>query len=69
MTSWRFPSETVDVGRFTAKVDFHPKTGAPHAVFVMRRGGKSGTHLEEMLYDLSTEVSRIMQGKVIHDGY
>jgi hypothetical protein len=59
----RFPSTNVEVGPFVAKVDFHPTTGAPHAVFLMVRGGKSGTHLDDFLYNLSTEISRVMQAK------
>lgn len=59
----RFPAVTVDVGRFTAKVDFSPKDGKPHSVFIMRRGGKVGSPLEEQLYELSTQISRVMQGK------
>jgi len=58
----RFPGQSVTVGPFTAKVDFDPKTGKPHAVFIMQRA-KSGTDLDDFLYRLSTEISRIMQGK------
>lgn len=61
----RFPAVTIDVERFTAKVDFDPKTGAPWSVFIMRRGGKAGTDLDNWLYDLSTKISRVMQGKII----
>jgi hypothetical protein len=59
----RFPAETVDVADFTAKVDFDPVTGAPHAVFIMARGGKIGHQLDQDLYELSTRISRVMQGK------
>lgn len=58
----RFPGESVSVGPFTAKVDFNPVTGAPHAVFIMARG-KSGQDLDTFLYDLSTKISKVMQGK------
>lgn len=58
----RFPAESVTVGPFTAKVDFDPKTGSPHAVFIMQRA-KSGTDLDDFLYKLSTDISRIMQRK------
>ena len=58
----RFPAESVSVGPFTAKIDFNPTTGAPHAVFIMARG-KSGHELDNFFYDLSTQISRIMQGK------
>lgn len=59
----RFPAESVSVGPFTAKVDFNPDTQAPHAVFIMARGGKSGHDLDNFLYELSTQISRVMQGK------
>lgn len=59
----RFPAESVSVGPFTAKVDFNPQTGSPHAVFIMARGGKSGHDLDNFLYELSTKISRVMQGK------
>lgn len=58
----RWKSQTVDVGPFTAKVDFDPDTNAPHAVFIMNRG-KVGHELDQVLYDLSTEISKIMQQK------
>ena len=58
----RFPAESVTVGPFTAKVDFNPRSGAPHAVFIMARG-KSGQDLDNFLYDLSTQISKVMQGK------
>jgi hypothetical protein len=59
----RFPSENVEVGPFVAKIDFNPKSGAPHAVFIMARAGKSGTDLDNFLYELSTQISRVMQRK------
>ena len=59
----RWPGESVEVGDFVAKVDFDPETGKPHSVFIMDRGGKIGHDLDEQLYDLSTQISRIMQGK------
>mgnify|MGYP007100064165 CR=1 FL=1 len=62
MNKYRWAGESVSVGPFTAKVDF-TKEGIPHAVFIMARGGKSGHELDEFLYDLSTQISRIMQGK------
>lgn len=58
----RFPGENVEVGPFVAKVDFDPDTGSPHAVFIMTRA-KSGSDLDAFLYELSTEISRIMQKK------
>lgn len=58
----RFDGENVEVGPFIAKVDFDPQTGAPHAVFIMARS-KSGHDLDDFLYDLSTQISRVMQRK------
>lgn len=58
----RFPGENVEVGPFVAKVDFDPDTGAPHAVFIMQRS-RSGSDLDSFLYDLSTQISRVMQRK------
>lgn len=59
----RFPAESVTVGPFTAKVDFEKDGKTPHAVFIMARGGKSGQDLDNFLYELSTQISRVMQGK------
>jgi hypothetical protein len=61
MTS-RWPAENVQVGPFVAKVDFDPKSGAPHAVFIMQRS-RSGSDLDSFLYELSTQISRVMQHK------
>jgi hypothetical protein len=61
--NYRWPGESIEVGDFVAKVDFDPDTGAPHAVFIMDRGGKIGQELDEQLYELSTRISRVMQGK------
>jgi hypothetical protein len=58
----RWPGENVQVGPFVAKVNFDPRTGAPISVFIMARA-KSGSHLDDFLYDLSTEISRVMQRK------
>lgn len=58
----RFPSENVQVGPFIAKVDFEPTTGAPHAVFLMARS-RSGSDLDGYLYELSTQISKVMQHK------
>lgn len=61
MNKYRWDGESVTVGPFTAKVDFMPD-GIPHAVFLMSRG-KAGHELDDILYELSTKISRIMQGK------
>lgn len=58
----RFPAENVQVGPFVAKVDFDPASGSPHAVFIMQRS-KSGSDLDGFLYELSTEISKVMQRK------
>ena len=58
----RWPGENVQVGPFVAKVDFDPKTGAPSSVFIMLRS-KPGSHLDNFLYELSTEISKVMQRK------
>ena len=58
----RYPGENIEVGPFVAKVDFDPKTGSPHAVFIMTRA-KSGSDLDNFLYNLSTEISKVMQHK------
>lgn len=61
----RRPCVTSDVGRFAVTVSFMPDRrakdlcGAPLEVFVTKRG-RSGTELEETLYELGTEASRLM---------
>jgi hypothetical protein len=58
----RWPGENVTVGPFVAKVNFDPKTGSAISVFIMTRS-KSGSDLDSFLYDLSTQISKVMQGK------
>jgi len=59
----RWPGVSIEVDPFVAKIDFDPESGKPHAVFIMDRGGKIGQELDEQLYELSTKISRVMQGK------
>ena len=58
----RWPGQNVEVGPFVAKINFDPDTGAAVSVFIMARS-KSGSHLDDFLYDLSTQISKIMQHK------
>lgn len=58
----RWPGENVQVGPFVAKINFDPDNGAPISVFIMSRS-KSGSNLDDFLYDLSTEISKVMQRK------
>lgn len=58
----RFPAENIEVGPFVAKVDFHPETGAAHAIMIWRKS-KSSHELDDMLHDLSIGISRVMQRK------
>jgi len=63
----RRPSITVEVPgegfTFAATVGFDPSTGSACEIFLSKRG-KSGTALEEALYELGVQVSKIMQGEV-----
>lgn len=58
----RRPAQTSSVGPFAVTVSYHPVTQAPVEVFVTARA-KSGTELEQHLYDLGVTASRMMQGK------
>lgn len=51
---------TEEVGPFSVSVSF--VEGIPVEVFMTDRG-KSGTELEEILYELGVAVSKIMQGE------
>lgn len=61
----RRPSVTTKVGRFAATVSFDPSTGHPIEVFITDRGVKVGEWLDEALYNLGVEVSKIMQKETI----
>lgn len=55
----RRPCVTQEVGPFAVTVSF--VDGHPCEMFITKRA-KSGTELEEHLYDLGVTASRIMQG-------
>jgi len=48
------------VGPFIVSVGFHPATNEPFEVFISQRA-KSGTELDEHLYELGVAASKIMQ--------
>lgn len=50
------------VGPFIATVGFDPRDNRPCEVFISKRA-KSGTELDEHLYDLGVAISKIMQGE------
>ncbi len=50
------------VGKFIISVGFHPRTGHPIEMFISKRG-KSGTELDDHLYDIGVAASKIMQGE------
>lgn len=62
----RRPCVNVGIGErdgremFVASVGFNPETGAPCEVFITARG-KSGTDVDQLLYELGVSVSKIMQ--------
>jgi hypothetical protein len=51
-----------DVGPFICTVGFNPETGAPCELFLVSRG-KSGTDLDDWLYELGVKASKIMQDR------
>ena len=58
----RRPAEHFTVGPFVVTVGFNPNTGSPCEVFISSRG-KSGTQLDNWLYELGVTTSKIMQGE------
>lgn len=58
----RRPQVTVEGEYFIVSVGFDPATGVPCEVFFTGRG-KSGSHIDAELDNLSIEISRIMQGR------
>jgi hypothetical protein len=53
-------------GPFVASVSFswNKQTGKwdkPHAIFIESRGGKTGTELDDRLYDLGVKLTRILR--------
>ena len=57
----RRPCITETVGPFAVSVGFDP-WGRPFEVFISARA-KSGTELQQHLYDLGVTASKIMQGE------
>ena len=49
--------------QYNVKIDFDPKTGAPHGI-MMWRSDKTDQDIDRDLYELSTKVSRIMQKRL-----
>ena len=58
-TNWRTPTVNCDVGPFTVSVGFDD-AGDPFQVFFTARG-RSGTGLEDHLYEMGVTISKIMQ--------
>ncbi len=60
----RRPCVTEDVGMgLTLTVSFHPKTGEAVEIFMTGRGKASDNPMQEALYNLGVQASRLMQGK------
>lgn len=50
------------VGPFIVSVGFDPKDGKPCEVFISKRA-KTGTELDDHLYELGVAASKLMQGE------
>tara|TARA_R100000329_G_C7501702_1_gene176661 strand:+ start:198 stop:410 length:213 start_codon:yes stop_codon:yes gene_type:complete len=60
----RRPSLTEDVGMgISVTVSFHPETNEAVEVFVTSRGKASDNPMQEALYNLGVQVSKMIQGK------
>ena len=60
----RRPSLTEDVGMgISVPVSFHPETQEAVEVFVTSRGKASDNPMQEALYNLGVQVSKMIQGK------
>ena len=60
----RRPSLTEDVGMgISVTVSFHPETQEAVEVFVTSRGKASDNPMQEALYNLGVQVSKMIQGK------
>ena len=60
----RRPSWTEDVGMgISVTVSFHPETQEAVEVFVTSRGKASDNPMQEALYNLGVQVSKMIQGK------
>lgn len=62
MIPTRRPCETATVGPFAVTVSYHPGTHHPFEVFITARG-KSGTALDDHLYEIGVTASKMMQGE------
>ena len=60
----RRPCMTEDVGMgLTVTVSFHPETGQAVEVFMTGRGKASDNPMQEALYNLGLQASKLMQDK------
>jgi hypothetical protein len=60
----RRPSWTEDVGMgISVTVSFHPETQEAVEVFVTSRGKASDNPMQDALYNLGVQVSKMIQGK------
>lgn len=60
----RRPCETVTVGEnLSVTISFHPSTLEPIEVFLTSRGKASDGPMQDALYNLGVEASKIMQGE------
>ena len=60
----RRPSLTEDFGMgISVTVSFHPETQEAVEVFVTSRGKASDNPMQEALYNLGVQVSKMIQGK------
>ena len=60
----RRPCMTEDVGMgLTVTVSFHPETGQAVEVFMTGRGKASDNPMQEALYNLGVQASKLMQYK------
>ena len=60
----RRPCMTEDVGMgLTVTVSFHPETGQAVEVFMTGRGKASDNPMQEALYNLGVQASKLMQDK------
>lgn len=58
----RRKAENFDIGPFIISVGFDPQTEKPCEVFFVARG-KSGTQLDDWLYEMGVTISKIMQNE------
>jgi hypothetical protein len=58
----RRPTINQEVGCFIVSVSFDPETNKPIELWFSKRA-KSGTELEQHLYDLGVAISKLMQNE------